>query len=768
MTREERILRWRERAQTREDTVPRGLRLRLVGESYGQSEGEPAVLRRAKALAHYLRHVPIALFPEDRLAGQPQRLVLCHRGLNEKLGLGWVRNVDFPEVHGGALGDDEGLPHELRPLLESWRGFRTIGQARAEQLSPEAKKLMRAGVFHANGLVMGHNVPGFERVFRLGLAGIRREAEEALARLGGDRRAAEFLQATIICCNAAAEFARRHAELAERLAEEADDPALRESYLEVAATCRRVPEHPARTFREALQALWFVHRLVEVEFGDATAVANSLGRIDQYLWPYYVADISAGRLSKDEARELLEELYFKLSRLYADQHTLVGGVGRNGADATNELSHLWLEIALEHRLLVAVGARVHRNSPESFWELCAEVSARNIGFALFNDEVIIPALCEHGIPEEAAREYCIVGCVEHVIPRVAAPRTMEFSLNLAKCLELALHNGRCALSGEQVGPQTGDAARFCTFDELLRAYHAQVAHAVNCAVEAVHAGQKLQREFLPCPFLSATLDHCVARGRDVTEGGQPLNPAGVCIVGVANVADALAALREVVFAKKRATMAEVVSALRADFCGYETLRAMLRNAPKFGNDDRRADELAREVAERYLDELAGYRTLFGDRFLPLLFGVTNAAVRQWGRKTGALPDGRRAGEPLAVSANPTQSYARRGPTAAARSVCALPCARFAGGMSYIVDLQPSDFAGEEGRAKLVAFIKAYFDMGGMNIGVNVIDAQTLRAAQREPERYASLSVRIFGYSDYFVALDRDVQEYLIARAEQAG
>lgn len=764
----------RGRALDWSDSAPRGERLRLVTESYRQTEGLPPVLRRARAVAHFLRYRRIDITPEETLVGVQQRYVTCHRGLDQ-LNMPWLQWVDFPEARRGRYRQ------VLSQTPAAFRGDMAYWAAQPAppllNVDPAARRAAAAGVLSYGGGYSGHSVAGYPRVLRLGLRGIQAEARARLARVpaglahGPER---DFLAAVLAVTEGVIDYAGRYAVLAAQQAAREPDSARRRELRRIAAICRRVPAEPARTFREAVQCVWFVQRAVEAEGGD-TAVAHSLGRLDQYLYPYYRADLVAGRLTRAETDSLLTELYYKLLRVYSDQHIMVGGVTRDGRDGTNDLSYLLLAIHSRERLLIDVGARVHRETPAAFWEACAQVMRTNPGFCLFGDEPTVAALVDAGdpssgrvIPVEDARDYAVTGCVEIVVPAVAAPRTMEFRVNAAKCVELALNRGRCALTGEQVGPDTGDPASFADFEVLWTAFARQLAHAVALAAAATNRGQARSSD-LPVPFLSCTYEDPVQNARDMTAGGCRFNGAAVQLADVASAADALAAVEQLVFCEGRVSLAALLEALHRNWEaeGDEALRQRcLRRAPNYGNDDPRADVIASRMANLYADLVRGHRTHFGDPYLPMIYNVTTASVHLHGPHTGALPDGRRAGEPLPAALNPYQGRDVKGPAAAFRSVTAVDATRLPGGTSYITEIHPSYVAGREGPAKFTAMLRAFFAMGGQNLAVNVVDAATLRAAQREPDRYRHLSIRLFGYSEYFVNLDRDLQDYVIAKCER--
>lgn len=724
----------------------------LVTESYQRTEGQPPILRRARALEHVLLHEPIVIHDGELIVGLQQQIAHCHRGVDDHLA--WANAVSYPEWKGWFGQDYKEFTPAARQALAYWRNQPNVWRGWRAALAPEILRAMNVGVIFGAGFLQGHCIPDFAWVLNKGLNSIIAQAEG---------REGVFWEAILIVCRAAIRYAERHAELAEILAERTSDEARRRELQTIASICRRIPAQPATTFHEALQCVWLIHRIQENEMGDPGGFANSFGRLDQYLFPFYQRDVQSGQLTREQARELLECFYIKVHRTYNDQYIMLGGQKSDGSDATNELSFLCLEVMADVKLPLAIGVRVHRNTPNDFLKKATEVVKLGMGRPNFyNDEVTIPALTAKGITLEDARDYAVVGCVEVTIPGKGPFRTMAGLINLTKCLELALNGGRCMLTGEQVGPPV--AADFRSFDELRVAYRQQVSYFTRLMVESMTMGEKIQAEAFPHPFLSALTQGCIQSGRDVTEGGARYNHTCPNALEIANVANSLAAIKRMVFEEKRLSLQELTEALKNDFAAQEDLRQYLLNrCPKYGNDDDSVDSIAREEMAFWCDELAQYRNSWGLPYMPLLFAATPASLYQYGPRTAASADGRRARQPLTISASITHGTDRSGPTAALKSVAKLDYKRLAGGASLIIDLHPTAVAGTDHR--LASLIRTYFDLGGMEIGINIVDEQTLRQAQQNPERFRTLSVRIFGYSALFVNLSRDVQEYVIAKTK---
>jgi pyruvate formate-lyase/glycerol dehydratase family glycyl radical enzyme len=712
------------KAQSLARTLSSGVdRARLVTEAYRNAEGRPISLRRAEALSAVLRGIPIAIHADELIVGDRSCL----------------GPLAYPEF---------------------WSG-RAPGTSNPEDAAAAADIAAYWSAHPetwAAGTLYGHTVPGFEKVLELGFDGIAAQAE--LSAFGGNPEQRNVRLAIARVCRAAGDFGRRHADLATRLAADAGVADRRRELLAIAQRCAQVPAMPARTFAEALQSVFFAHMLLQFEDPPN---AQSLGRLDQYLWPFYRADTESGRLTEDEARELLACFWVKMWLPYDVQNAMIGGVRPDGADGTNHLSYLILDTLEDVGLIRQTSVRWHSGAPERLLERACDVVAKS-RLALpqfFNDDVIIRSLVERGVPAEDARDYSIIGCIEVTIGGRADPRVVAHYSNLAKCLELALDNGVCLLTGQQLGPSTGEPAALRTFDDVWAAYCAQVEHELAEVAERLREAEAAQVAAYPLPALSALTDDCIKRGLDITAGGARYNSTGICCAGIANVADSLAALREVVFERGEATLQEVVEAMRADFAGYEGLRQKLLQAPKYGNDVESVDSIACDVVDHFCRTVEGYRDARGGDFRAHLLSFTLCVP--FGQNTAASPDGRRRGEPLANSMAAQQGMAAAGPTAMLRSAAKLEPRKAAAGTSLMLDVHPSAFDGRDMADALASLVEGYFRLGGGHLQFNVANAETLREAQREPERHRGLIVRVSGYSAYFITLDRAMQEHIIAR-----
>ncbi len=709
-------------------------RARLVTEAYEETIGEPICLRRARAIGRFLERAPIRIWDDELLVGDRS----------------WVQpyQANYPDQWPQARPTiGAGLQDELDRIWAFWRSDRSV--------------------IPAQGNSRGHCVPGYDLLLAHGFEGLARQAEDRARRLEAespqDVERVAYARSLAMLARSAAKLGERYAALAERLAEEAPEPR-RSELLDIAEVCRRAPAKPARTFREAVQSLWFGELCIEAEDGPN---AQSPGRLDQVLWPYYERSRAAGRLTREEAKELLGCLWLKLWAPYDVHGVVIGGLTSDGDDACNELTELILEVHREIGLRRQLSLRYHRRvSPKVFAMACDCLRAGMGTPQLFNDDVLVPALAESWLPLEAARNYSVIGCIEMTVPGQADGRAVATYTNLPECLEWALHNGVCPVSGQRMGLETGDPREIDSYEELWRRYQAQVRRVVNDAIAHRFRVEPEETATFPMVMLSLLTEDCIERATDITAGGARYNATMFCAVGVPNVADSLAAVKKLVFEEGRVDWLDLLDALAADFEGREALRLMLLNdAPKYGNDDDYVDEIAAAVAADYCDALAGAVDPRGGPINPSYFSFT--ACVHMGKMVAATPDGRRAGAPLANSLCAAQGNLRSGPTALLKSAGKLPQRRAAGGTSMLLDLDPSMAQPRDGQDPLASAIKTYFDdLGGTHIEISLLDAKTLRAAQKDPERHRDITVRVAGYSAQFVSLSPELQEHVIERLQQ--
>jgi formate C-acetyltransferase len=532
---------------------------------------------------------------------------------------------------------------------------------------------------------------------------------------------------------------------------------------------------PPETFHEALQALWLIHMAVNLE-GLNSAI--SFGRIDQYLYPYYKADLEAGRITPEKTRELLllfsakaVEHVFLISERTSQYHggylvvqaAIVGGLDEAGNDATNELTYIFLDVMEQLGLRDPnYQARIHKDCPEPYMRRVADVARKGGGIpALFSDEASIAALTSHGYPLSEARNYAIVGCVELALPGRSFFSTDAGLMNLPLCLELALNQGRRFGKKTRLGADTPDPSTMTNMNQVLDAFRGQVEFMVKRMVADLKVMERGNRDYHPTPLSSMLVDGCIETGKDVTAGGALYNSSGVQGVGLADVADSLAALENVVFIQKKYLLSNVVEAVKNNFRDAGVLRSELLKAPKFGNDKTLPDSYANMAAHIFHDALSRHTNTRGGQYVPGFYSVTCHVA--FGKRTPALPSGRLAGEPFAPSLGPSNGKDRLGPTALLNSVAHVDSRLAMNGYALNLRFDPETLSGEKGVTVLSSLVKGFFSQGGMELQLNVMDAAKLEDARLNPGKYPGLVVRVAGYCAYFDDLPDDSKLEIISR-----
>lgn len=758
-------------------------RARFATTSYRASEGRPMIIRRAMMLLHLVRAMSLTIYPDEIIVGNRSRLprmgVIAPEGAVE-----WVdRELDSLPTRPQDRFDIQ--PDQIRELREEifpyWRG-RTLEDIVAARLPEAVARAVQGKAFSLNQTdhAQGHILPDVEMWLRLGVRGLREQVETA--RRSEGRQSAEqqaFYEATLIALQAAREFVDRYADLARQMAATCTDPDRRAELHGIADACAWLAESPARDFREALQAVWFLFVLLQIE---SNASSFSPGRFDQYMWPYLQADLSAGRLTLPAAQELLELLWLKFNEVVLLRSSksaryfagfpigfniVLGGQTTAAHDATNLLSTMCLRAQANLGLTQPnLSIRIHRGSPDEFLRAAAFVISKGSGMPqVFNDEVIVPGQMNRGIAPEDAINYAVVGCVELSTPGKALGWSDAAMFNMTRVLELTLFGGQDPLSGEQIGLETPPLDQMASFDELEAAYDQQMAHFIALMVAGCDLVDSIHAEVYPSPFLSVVIQDCVERGLDVTGGGAHYNFSGVQGVQIANVADSLAALRQAVFDESWLTGGEMLAALRADFAGHKVLcQRLIHRVPKYGNDDDRVDQYARRWGDRYCRLVEQYPTRRGGSYQPGFYTVS--AHVPMGANVGATPDGRHTGAPLADGGlSPTAGRDLRGATAVLNSVGKIDLKLASNGTLLNMKFLPSFFSGAAALTKFVLLLRGFCNLRIPHVQFNVVSAETLRRAQAHPEAYRSLVVRVAGYSAYFTELDRQLQDEIIRRTE---
>ena len=807
-------------------------RAKLITESYQATEGEPMITRRAEAFAHILRHIPIIIRDEELIVGSS---TIAPRGCQTypEFSYQWLEDeLDTVETRSAdPFYIAEETKQELREVHKYWKG-KTTSELATSYMAPEAIKAIEHNIFTPGNYFyngVGHVTVKYEEVLAIGYEGIMAKAQAELDRCqvgdGDYARRSHFLNAVILSCQAVMEYAQRYAALAEKMAAECSDPVRRNELEVIALNCSRVPAKGAGSFYEACQSFWFVQQLIQLE---SSGHSISPGRFDQYMYPYYKKDLENGNITREFAQELMDCIWVKLNDLnkcrdaasaegFAGyslfQNLIAGGQNKDGEDVTNDLSIMCIQASMHvHLPQPSLSVRVWNGSPHEFLIKAAELTRTGIGLpAYYNDEVIIPALQNRGLSLEDAREYNIIGCVE---PQKAGKTDGWHDaafFNMCRPLELVFSNGMD--KGEQVGIATGDVTEMTTFEEFYDAYKKQMDYFISLLVNADNAIDVAHAERCPLPFLSCMVDDCVKRGISVQEGGAVYNFTGPQGFGIANMADSLYAVRQLVYRDKKVSMEEYKEALlwnygkgidsetAADMTAsilkemerqgraidesavksvletvmtmklsedqkarFEEIHHMIDEVPKFGNDIPEVDYFARDVAYTYTRPLQNYKNPRGGQFQAGLYPVS--ANVPLGGQTGATPDGRYAHTPVADGVSPSAGKDVNGPTAAANSVARLDHFIVSNGTLFNQKFHPSALAGREGLEKFTALIRSYFDQKGMHMQFNVVDRDTLLDAQKNPEKYKHLVVRVAGYSALFTTLSRSLQDDIIRRTEQ--
>lgn len=804
----------------------------LLTESYRETEGEPIIMRRARAFAHILAHIPITIREEELIVGSSTK---APRGCQTfpEFSYEWLE-AEFDTIEkrsADPFSISEDTRKKLREVHKYWKG-KTTSELALSYMAPEAAAAIEHNIFTPGNYFyngVGHVTVQYEKVLEIGLEGIIKEAAQELAGCNvGDGDYARkhcFLEAVIMSCAAVIGYAGRYAVLARQEADSCTDRARKEELLQIASNCERVPAKGARSFHEACQSFWFIQQLLQME---SSGHSISPGRFDQYMYPFYQKDMEAGKITRDEAQELVDCIWVKLNDLnkardaasaegFAGyslfQNLIVGGQNENGEDVTNDLSFLCIW-ASAHVFLPqpSLSVRVWNGTPHELMVEAARLTRTGIGLpAYYNDEVIIPSLMNRGLTLEDARTYNIIGCVE---PQKAGKTEGWHDaafFNMCRPLELVFSNGKD--KGEQIGPATGTVEQMGTFEEFYEAYKKQMEYCISLLVNADNAIDTAHADRCPLPFLSCMVDDCMKRGKTVQEGGAVYNFTGPQGFGIANVADSLYAIRKLVFEEKKVTLAEYKKALalnygkgfdaitvqemtkeiikelvkagqqpsQAQIAGIvkgimdteipdkdrelcERLLAMIEEIPKYGNDIEEVDMFAREVAYTYTKPLQNYRNPRGGIFQAGLYPVS--ANVPLGAQTGATPDGRLAHTPVADGVSPTAGRDINGPTATANSVSKLDHGIASNGTLLNQKFHPSALSGDEGLNNFVALIRSYFDQKGSHMQFNVVDRNTLLDAQKYPEKYQHLVVRVAGYSALFTTLSRSLQDDIIRRTQQ--
>ncbi len=806
----------------------------LITESYKQTENEPIVMRRAHAFEHILENIPIIIRDEELIVGST---TIAPRGCQTypEFSYEWLE-AEFDTVatrEADKFYISEETKRKLKEVHPYWKG-KTNSDLALSYMAPETKKAIEHNVFTPGNYFyngVGHLTVHYDTVLEQGFEGIIRTIDEKLDKLEvGDQfyaRKHTLLEAMKISCATVIRYAERYSALAEKMARETNDARRREELLQIASNCRNVPRRKAGSFYEACQSFWFVQQLIQLE---SSGHSISPGRFDQYMYPFYEKDRREGKISRDQAQELIDCIWVKLNDLnkcrdaesakgFAGyslfQNLIVGGQTVDGRDATNDLSFMCIW-ASHHVFLPmpSLSIRVWNLSPQELLVEAARLTRTGIGLpAYYNDEVIIPSMMNRGITLEDARDYGIIGCVEPARMGKEMGWHDAAFFNMLRPLEFVFTNGMD--KGEQVSIRTGEPESFKTFEDVWNAYKAQMEYQISLLVNADNAIDQAHAVRVPLPWLSSMVDDCMDRGLTTEQGGAIYNFTGPQGFGIANAADALYCIKKLVFEEHKlslmdykkamdlnfgkgldetsireltltivqemkkagrsvsgADVAQIVRSIKensipeADRQRMEELLKWIDEVPKYGNDIPEVDYFAREVAYLYTKPLEKYKNPRGGQFQAGLYPVS--ANVPLGAQTGATPDGRLAHTPIADGIGPAQGRDTKGPTATCNSVARIDHGIASNGTLFNQKFHPSALAGEKGLNDFANLIRTFFDEKGMHMQFNVVDRQTLIDAQKNPDNYRHLVVRVAGYSALFTTLSKSLQDDIISRTEQGN
>lgn len=766
----------------------------LVTQSYKETEALPPVLRQAMAFAKVLDEMPIWIRDDElivsNLASKPGGSFLFPEYDDS-----WImRELDTISTR---MPDPWQLEEDDKELIRSCREYwsgRNLAAMADALTTDEVRQAVKNGVTPAMLPAMvgcGHTAPDIEGVINRGLNAYIAEAEAHIARLDitnpEDLAKLPFLKAVIMADKAVVRWAGRFAALARENAAIEQNESRKRELEEIAAVCEWVPANPSRNFREAVQAAAFIMDSVQIE---QPGISISTGRLDQYFFPYYTKDIENGRITKAQALEMLECLWIKLAeskrvapnmgRMVQNGYPIwmaltVGGQTGDGYDATNDISYMFLDVSCNLRLHEPMlTARIHKRTPDKFLMACCEANKAHGGGlpALFNDEAAIASQLMHvpRMTKEDAANYCIVGCSDIVIAGKGVEGLPYQSISFAKVLEHMLQ-GRNIVSGGPLSSGVGDALKWRGFDDMMQAFHEQARIFSRITFLQALPFVELHGKQRPCPYMSSLMRDSIGRGKAFYDGGAIYGSHALvcCLIGIGTLANSMAAVRKLVFDDKVITMSQLKHALETNFEDESTnpsgptIRGMCLSAPKYGNDDPYVDNIAKDCFNIIIKEIWKYETRPGQGYGAVASPVT--AHISFGLGTGATPDGRKAGTPLSDATSPAQGTDVNGPTAAIKSVSNLEHVNLSQGSVFNMRMHPQSLQSAAGMAKWGNLIRTYFDLGGWEVQFNVVAADVLREAQKHPEKYKDLVVRVVGYSAFWVELDKFVQDDIISRTE---
>jgi formate C-acetyltransferase len=784
-------------------------RNRILTEVYRSTEGEPINVRHAKFLKAFAEQIPVYIHPNEVIVGSPAPWVgryfiayaeldgSAHTRLKDWVSDGPKISQPFLAPADWKIMEEQVIPYWRERSLDVnfMNLLKTAAPAAFQFAWAEDGKPTGAYGETGTGRSCQNWTLDYERVLRKGVRGIREELQGMQAALmPSDSRYAEkqaFIEAGLLTCDALVTWARRYADKAEEMARQEPDPVRKAKWEEISSVCRWVPENPARSFREALQCQWWLQAWTRIEINIGGVVGN--GRMDQYLYPYYKADKQGGRVTDDEVLEMMRFFYLKMYQfifLLVAAHLVggtegfahfecicLGGQTPEGRDAANELTYLFLKSKRGIALTMPdLAVRIHANSPERLLREVAVTMKEGQGYPkLLNDEIVIPMQLAKGMPLHLANDYTVNGCMENRQIRCEVYNCGSAYSNQAFALELALNDGKVRwLGNRQIGPRTGDPRHFKSFEDVWDAFEKQMRHHLRMVFDRTILYEGFRSQYLASPLSSIVNEPFMCEMKDAMtsgvgfEGKGYLSLVNVDMIGAGTVSDSLVAIKKLVFEDKKITMEQLMEAIETNWEGKEAIRQLCLNAPKWGNNNRYADEMMVRLQRFMVDEIGKFgnpNNVAGRNWELRVLPVTAHLVL--GKTTWATPNGRRTGEPLSEGCGPQQGHDTNGPTSLLHSVSKFAVRDSKHWCSPLLNIKisPESLNGEEGTTKLISLIRGWRDLKIWHIQVNSVSAETLRAAQRDPEKYRNLIVRVAGYSAFFAEMDKAAQDEIIARTE---
>ena len=750
----------------------------IITQTYKEHEQEPIIMKRAHALYNALCQLEIGVEQEELIVGNRTKGVRYGVVFPES-GISWV-DRELETISTRPQDKFHVRPEDIKTFREVivpyWRG-KSLEDVVKQRCGDEISAIGKVVKINQTDHAQGHICPNVKEWLEKGPSGLLEEAKQQLAVCKEEQKV--FYEAVILVMEGVKKFYMRYHDLLVSSASTADE-IYRSHMLEVARICKKLSEKPAESFHEAVQSVWMLFVVLHME---SNASSFSPGRLDKTLYPYYEKDIKQGRLDKEKALEIIECLWLKFNEIVylRNQHSAkyfagfpigfniaIGGVDAQGKDYVNDLSHLFLDAQEDLGLPQPnLSVRLHTHTSDELLHHAIRVVAKGSGMPqFFNDQAIIQEMEKLGISHEDAMDYAIVGCVELTTQGNNLGWSDAAMFNMNKVLELTLHHGIDVLTGKQMGPDYGSLSTYQSFEELEAAFEKMLYHFEDRMIPCCEQVEKGHIDILPTPFLSSVIDDCMKQGMDVTAGGAHYNLSGIQMIQIANLADSLAAIKQLVFEEKRLLAKDLENALYNNFEGQEVMRQMLLNrVPKYGNDDDEVNELTADLFTFIADLIESFSGRFGHMTAGILPVSGNTP---FGLEVGALPSGRKAFVPLADGVSPTSGTDTEGMGAIVKSVSHIPHIRFNQGTLLNLKLDPVFNQSENSTESLMAFLKSMCSLGVFHVQFNVIDKEVLLDAQKHPENYKGLLIRVAGYTAYFVELGKEVQDDIIARTAHAS